>query len=192
MFENEACLWKAFQEGDLQAFELIYQRHATSMLAYGKRLCTDPQLVADCVQDVFIDIWTQRKTLRSLSTIRYYLFRIMRNKLARAYPLMTVPVGPAELLHDDQLSPSIEHLITQQESRQQQVRQLQEAIQQLPGRQREAIMLAFYHDFSNEEIAGIMGINQQSVVNHLNRAFTTLRELVIRSMFLLLAFLPLA
>ena len=36
-------------------------------------------------------------------------------------------------------------------------------------------MLAFFHNFSNDEIARIMGINHQSVINNLNRAFAALR-----------------
>ncbi|MEZ0483635.1 RNA polymerase sigma factor [Fibrella aquatica] len=182
MFDDEAHLWSAFQRGDINAFEVIYERHSASLLAYGKRLCADHHLIKDLVQDIFIDIWTSRKTLRDLHTIRYYLFKIMRNRLAKLHQ------RTPSLVHDDQsalyenlLSPSIEHLITQQETDTRQLSQLQHAITQLPERQREAIMLAFYHDFSNDEIAGIMNINHQSVINHLNRALSNLRELVLRS-----------
>ena len=181
MYQDEAHLWKAFQQGDIKAFEVIYDMHASTLIAYGKRLCTDQHLVKDLVQDIFIDIWTRRKTLRDLHTIRYYLFKIMRNRLSKMHQKTAhlVSEGPFADI-DDQFTPSIEFLITQQETSTHQHCQLQHAIKQLPDRQREAIMLAFYHDFSNDEIAGIMNINHQSVINHLNRALTTLRELFSR------------
>lgn len=185
-FEDEASLWNAFQQGEIYAFELIYQTHASTLLAYGKRLCADHDLVSDMVQDIFVEIWTRRATLRDLHTIKYYLFRIMRNKLARLHQKTAHFVSDSqEWVADDLFTPSIEFLITQQEASQHQLSRLQQAIAQLPERQREAIMLAFYHDFSNEEIAGIMGINHQSVINHLNRALISLRGLVSKLMLLL-------
>lgn len=179
MFQSESHLWKAFQQGDIKAFGVIYETYAASILSYGKRLTTDHDLVRDLVQDVFVDIWTRRATLRDLHTIKYYLFKILRNKLARTHQKTALFVRQGHVsLNNEPFSPSIEFLITQQEASTQQSSQLQDAITRLPDRQREAIMLAFYHDFTNEEIAGIMGINHQSVVNHINRALVALRGLL--------------
>ena len=184
-FQDEASLWSAFQQGDIHAFEVIYQTHASTLLSYGKRLCADHDLVGDVVQDIFVEIWTRRATLRDLHTIKFYLFRIMRNKLARLHQKTVLFVHDSqESVADDLFTPSIEFLITQQETNQHQSSRLQQAVTQLPDRQREAIMLAFYHDFSNEEIAGIMGINHQSVINHLNRALISLRGMVSKIMLL--------
>ncbi|ADB38777.1 RNA polymerase sigma factor [Spirosoma linguale] len=188
-FEDEASLWEAFQQGDIQAFEVVYQTHVSALLAYGKHLCRDHDQVSDVVQDVFVDIWTRRATLRSLHTIRYYLFRIMRNKLARLRQ-------NAVLFIDDQQTPppkdlltqSIEFLISQQETNQHQIAQLKQGISRLPDRQHEAIILAFYHNLSNDEIADLMGINHQSVINHLNRALASLRCVVDKAFLLLLYF----
>jgi RNA polymerase sigma factor (sigma-70 family) len=180
MFLTESALWNAFQRGDVNAFEEIYRTHSAPLFAYGKRLCADHDLVQDTVQDIFVEIWTRRATLRDLHTIKYYLFRIMRNKLARLHQKAAVLVHDDDVSFDFQrlFSPAIDDLITQEETSVEQVARLQQSIRQLPGRQREAIMLAFYDNFSNEEIAGIMGINHQSVINHLNRGLTTLRDLL--------------
>jgi RNA polymerase sigma factor (sigma-70 family) len=178
MVESESDLWSSFQKGNISAFEEIYRVHAAPLFAYGKRLCGDPDLVQDTVQDIFVEIWTRRATLRDLHTIKYYLFRIMRNKLSRLHQKAAALVYDDELSFDFQrlFSPAVDELIMQQETSTEQVARLQQSIEQLPGRQREAIILAFYDNFSNEEIAGIMGINHQSVINHLNRGLTTLRD----------------
>jgi RNA polymerase sigma factor (sigma-70 family) len=51
---------------------------------------------------------------------------------------------------------------------------LRTLIKQLPKRQQEAINLRYYHDFSNEEIAKIMGVNYQSAANFI---FLAIRKL---------------
>ncbi len=193
MFHDERYLWKAFQQGDIQAFEVLYETYASTLISYGNRLSSDHDLVQDLVQDVFVDIWTRRATLRSLDTIKYYLFKILRNKLSKAHQITAHFMSEGQLPADgDPFSPSIEVLIMQQEVSTQQHAQIQDAILQLPDRQREAIMLAFYHDFSNEEIAGIMGINHQSVTNLLNRALGSLRGLLSRFYTILLLLSQLA
>ena len=169
----------AFQRGDLRAFEELYVAHSAALFAYGNKLCADHQLVADAVQDVFVDSWTQRGTMNNVQQLRFYLFKMLRNKLARVHK------NAANFQSDDTLAthqlptePSVEQRIVQQETHDQQQRNVQRAIAELPERQREAVMLAFYHNFTNDQIAGIMGISHQSVLNHLNRAFKFLRSVV--------------
>lgn len=180
MVQTESNLWDAFQQGDIEAFETIYRTHSSALLAYGKRLCTDHDVVKDTVQDIFVEIWMRRGNLRSLHTIKFYLFKIMRNKLSKRHQKSAgfSSTDELSLVEDELLTPSVELLITQEETITDQQTRLQGAIALLPARQREAVMLAFYHDFSNEEIAGIMGINHQSVTNHLNRAYSSLRNIL--------------
>lgn len=178
MIQTESNLWDAFQRGDIEAFETIYRTNSAALLAYGKRLSKDHDLVKDAVQDIFVEIWMRRGNLRSLHTIKFYLFKIMRNRLSKLHQKGAAFSSTDELslAEDELLTPSVELLITQEETITDQQTRLQRAIVSLPARQREAVMLAFYHNFSNEEIAGIMGINHQSVTNHLNRAYTSLRD----------------
>ncbi|MFC0186482.1 RNA polymerase sigma factor, sigma-70 family [Pseudarcicella hirudinis] len=187
---DDALLWDAFRRGDEEAFELIYRTHSSTLLSYGKRICPDHDLVKDALQDVFVEIWKRRENLRDLHTIKFYLFRVMRNRLTLLMQNNLTSYGddfPEK--NEDLLSPSIDFILMEQETITHQQTKLQEAISSLPSRQREAIMLAFYEDFSNEEIAKIMGINYQSVLNHLNRAYLSLRELLTEITLLLSLFL---
>lgn len=176
---DETHLLLAFRQGDRQAFEQIYVAHSAALFSYGARLCTDQQLVADLIQDVFVDIWTQRSTLMTIQTLRFYLFRILRNKLAKAYRTEVSFMADHTLAtHQLLMEPSAEQFIIQQETQRHQHQYVQQAVAKLPSRQREAVMLAFYHDFTNDQIAGIMGISHQSVINHLNRAFKSMRAVI--------------
>lgn len=180
-FATDALLWDAFREGDVLAFEQLYNAHAGPLLVYGKRLSTDTAQVADAVQDVFLEIWKRRATLTTPNAIRFYLFRIMRNRLVGHLTRTTDPLHQASDLTDvdDRLSsPSLETLLTELDTQQQQQVRLRRAVESLPPRQQEALTLAYYHQFSNEEVAQIMGINPQSVTNHISRAILALRQLL--------------
>ncbi|HET7178959.1 MAG TPA: sigma-70 family RNA polymerase sigma factor, partial [Chryseosolibacter sp.] len=56
-----------------------------------------------------------------------------------------------------------------------QMAHLKDLITKLPRRQQEAINLRYYHNFSNEEIARIMGVNYQSACKFLYSALKTLK-----------------
>ncbi|CCG99682.1 RNA polymerase, sigma-24 subunit, ECF subfamily [Fibrella aestuarina BUZ 2] len=186
-FETDALLWKAFTKGNTQAFEQLYRAHAGPLLTYGKRLHPNSAAVADAVQDVFLEIWKYRATLTTPANIRYYLLRIMRNRLTGSLSLRSDPLHQADDLDgvENLLSiPSVETLLSDLDRRELQVNRLRRAVDTLPARQQEALVLAYYHQLSNEEIASLMGINTQSVINNINRAIHALRQLLISVLLL--------
>jgi RNA polymerase sigma factor (sigma-70 family) len=52
---------------------------------------------------------------------------------------------------------------------------LASALRRLPGRQREAIVLRYYADFSEAEVAAAMGISRGAVKSHTARGMAALR-----------------
>jgi RNA polymerase sigma factor (sigma-70 family) len=53
---------------------------------------------------------------------------------------------------------------------------LEAAVMALPRRQREVVVLRYYLDLSEEQIAKLLGIRRGSVKSHASRAVATLRE----------------
>jgi DNA-directed RNA polymerase specialized sigma24 family protein len=56
-------LWQAFKNGDVEAFRDLHQIHSGYLLNYGLRLHNVLNVVEDCVQEVFIDLWQYRQNL---------------------------------------------------------------------------------------------------------------------------------
>ncbi len=71
---------------------------------------------------------------------------------------------------------SPEDLMVENETRQSLHEHLLQALNLLPARQREAVYLRYYEELSYKEVASIMGVNYQSVVNLLFKAMTALRK----------------
>lgn len=155
-------LWESLKSGDKAAFAEMYRKYIFILLNYGSKLSGDNALVEDCIQDLFIDGWQSRARLNSTTSIKFYLFKALRNRIYRykgnnAYA--TEPLeGHTALLKDS----SFEEQIIQMEIESSQMKHMREKVDQLPLRQREAINLRFYHNFSNEEIANLMGISYPS------------------------------
>jgi DNA-directed RNA polymerase specialized sigma24 family protein len=52
------------------------------------------------------------------------------------------------------------------------------ALYRLPGRQREAVLLRYYSELPEEQIANIMGLSRRAVARHTERARVSLRRLL--------------
>jgi len=172
-------LWNAFREGDQCAFKRIYELYAKELVSYGYKITTNVQLVEDSIHDLFIELWQSRTNLSETDSIRFYLFRSLRNKINRAqqrdvfYQSVSVE-GIDGTCEED----TCESRLIKDESYEQLLRQLKQGYGRLSPRQQQAIDLRFTHHFSNEEVAHIMGVNYQSACKFIYTALKTLREAV--------------
>jgi RNA polymerase sigma factor (sigma-70 family) len=174
---DDLAIWQAFKKGDKEAFAQIYQHFIDELLRYGYRVTTDRQLIKDSIQDLFLHLWNTRENLSDTDSIRFYLYRSLRNRILKNIENSQEEAIDSMAVFENILHElSIEEKVIGDESQSEQVKKLRNAIQQLPKRQQEAIQLRYYHDFSLDEIAEIMQVNNQSVRNFLHRAISDLRE----------------
>jgi len=78
---SDKQLWKTFKAGGKTDFAQIYEKHAAVLYNYGRHIRTDQALVKDCIQELFIDIWKNRKTLGATDSIKFYLLKSLRRKI---------------------------------------------------------------------------------------------------------------
>ncbi|GAB3985974.1 sigma-70 family RNA polymerase sigma factor [Spirosoma daeguense] len=162
------------------AFTWIYNRFIKDLLRYGHRVSGNQQLIKDSIHDLFLHLWLHRETLSDTDNIRFYLFRSLRNRIVHnskgASPIAWPDV---EQILDKVFSDlPLEHTIIEQEGSEGQIKALRKAIDRLSKRQQEVIQLRYFHDFSLEEIASVMQINNQSVRNLIHRSISQLKEFV--------------
>ncbi|WP_229203350.1 RNA polymerase sigma factor [Dyadobacter jejuensis] len=186
----DIALWNAFRKGDYHAFNKIYERYSKDLLSYGLKITNDIQLTEDSLHDLFIDLWTSRKNLSDTNSIKFYLFKALRNKISNAktrdhfYQMKDLST---ETANADEFV--IETYLIDTETQNHLEYQLKKNFQQLSPRQQQALNLRFYHHFKNEEIAEIMGVNYQSACKFIYSGIKALKEAVrILSIFLLANF----
>jgi RNA polymerase sigma-70 factor (ECF subfamily) len=175
---NEATLWDSIKNGNHQSFSVFYDTHIQALDRYAQRMTKDNQLIADAIQDVFLEVWKNRQTLNQPTSWRYYLLAMVRNriiKLAKNETGMYANEG-WENYEDDTETP--EELLIISELLESQKNRLQLYFEQLPNNQQQVLTLRFFEELSYPEIADFLQIREQSVRNLIQRAIQKLRELM--------------
>lgn len=175
---TEIQLWQQFRQGSRDAFEQLCQYFYRDLHFYGSRFTHDTDLLKDCLQDLFVDLWMYRHKVVETVYIRPYLYKSLRRKIYREVLRQASQVGEEMLPFDDinNQNPTAEYTLVQTELSEYQSSRLNTLLARLSARQREAIHLKFYAELSNEEIADILLVNKQSVANLLYRGLSRLRD----------------
>ena len=153
---------------DLAVIEL-YAMHYPALVRLAAMLVRDTPTAEEVVQDAFIamhDGWSRlRDTERALAYMRQAVVNRSRSVLRHR---MVVEKNQQKPPPD---MPSAEHGALALLERSAVVA----ALRGLPERQREAIVLRFYADLSEAEIAAAMGISRGAVKSHTSRGMAALR-----------------
>lgn len=127
----------------------------------------NPTDAEDLTQDVYLKALRNIKSLTDLSLVKFWLFRVARNTcldFGRKHKLRRHSSLKPEYEQHESRTPESQ-LVSRE-----QLRSLKTAIQQLPKKQREALILKEYGDLSCQEIAATLKIKHGTVMSRLNRA----------------------
>ena len=173
---NDVVLWQQLKAGDKSALERIYRQYAADLLKYGRKFSRSEQLVEDCLQDMFVELWRNRTGLGSTDSILRYLLVSIRRKVIRESVRSRKLVSdqePTEYQFDVVIAVD-EALITAELSAERAAR-VKAAMESLSKRQKEVIYLKYITGLDYEDISEIMGVNYQSVRNLVSNALKKLR-----------------
>ena len=175
---KDLSIWNSFRAGSREAFDFIFKQEAPALLAYGTKFTTDQDLVLDCIQDLFVELWNRRHNLGETTSIRFYLLRALRRRIVKTlHGIQRFEAAAEQAMHfQDQVNFSTEHLWLLQEAEQSSRARLRRAIDSLTRRQRESIYLKYFQGMSNEAVAEVMGLTQSSVNTLVSQAVKALRE----------------
>ena len=174
---SDIALWNQLRSGDEEAFSSLFERYYSTLVNYGKTLMTGEDRVKDCVQDVFVDIWSYRHKLNEAIVVKAYLLSSVRKRIARLHHREHIfsnikHIDSLEFLFDF----SNEDRLIADETTAKKVEQLNKSINQLSDRQKEAIYLRYHQVLTVEQVAEVLNLNYQSTKNLLHRAILQLRK----------------
>ncbi len=159
---SDEVLWKAFRKGDEEALTCIYNQYVGKMYNYGCQFTQEREIVRDCIQELFVELIHKRRQLGNTASIKFYLFKSLRRKLMRSLKKKQLYVSTKET-HAPGNFKVLEDPCTKfihQEVSQQTKTIITEGCNQLPAKQREALLLYFYEGLSYREIAETMGMTR--------------------------------
>ncbi len=152
-------------------FEILFDTHARTLHSFVYYKCGDKQQAEDIVQEAFIKLWDNcakviyEKAKSFLYTVanNRFLNEVAHQKVVLKYQLDSTNKTNKE---------TPEYLLEEKEF----MDKLQQAIADLPSRQREVFLLSRMEKKTYKEIAEIVGISVKAVEKRMHKALEILRE----------------
>ena len=172
---NEKRLLTELKNGSFQAFERLYNMYSGKLYNFIMRISSGNQYMAEeVVQSAFIRVWEVRERVEPESSFISFLCTIAKNLLMNMYQRQTVEYVYNEYLkntgvdRDSQTEESID------------LRFLNEYIdslaEELPAQRKKIFILSKRQNYTNKEIAEMMGISESTVATQLSLAVKFMRE----------------
>lgn len=174
---TDEALMLAYQAGDIQAFDELYERHKNKLFGFLMRGLGRRAQAEDCFQEVWRRMIQSRERYQPQAKFSTWLYQIANNLLTDQYrrhapeqaamQQMANEPKPENRMSSDPLEG-----VSDFERR----RRVQLAMEQLPDEQRVALQLRLEHEYSLEQIAEITGASRETVKSRLRYAQAKLIE----------------
>lgn len=163
------------QEGDTESFSKIYDMFFLQVYRY-TAFRVPAEVAEDLVADIFVKAWEKLHTYKARKNVPFaaWLFRIARHTVIDAYRthrgFEEIPEG---LMDTDVFNKADTKL-----GRDEMLHLVNTAIDKLPGRYREILMLSFMAELPHSEIARVLHITEGAVRILKHRALKKLETLL--------------
>jgi RNA polymerase sigma-70 factor, ECF subfamily len=175
------------REGNIQAFNLLVDRHRGAVYSVGLRYMRSPDLADDVAQDTFLRAYNALDTFRNDGGkgFRSWLLRIAANRsldLLRARSRRPADSLEAALENEDSAwePEDVRETPAAFTERDAMGEKLEDALGKLSEDQRLVVILYDIHGHSYEEIAEISGVAVGTVKSRLHRGRARLRDVLIQ------------
>ena len=181
---DDEDLMELFQQGTVQAFDLLVGRYRDALAHYVYRFVGDNKEVEDLLQETFLRVYRNRHSYRRIARFSTWLYTIAGNLARSEYRKrkrrQTQSLQgtnrddePYEMeIPDGALSPD------EVAAGKLQDRHIQEALYRVPVDFREVVVLRDVQQLAYEDIAAITGLPMGTVKSRINRGRTKLQHLL--------------
>ncbi len=174
---NDTALMLRYQDGDVGAFETLYNRHRGPLFRFVLRQVGNQQFAEDVFQEVWSRIIRNRENYRPTARFTTYIYHIARNCAVDHYRRTA---KQADVLSADDSGVAEPVAATgnpvaaaaNRDTR----NALSAALGELPAEQREAFLLREESGMSLDEIATVTGVGRETVKSRLRYALGKLRQ----------------
>lgn len=153
-----------------EAITTLYAAHYTEMVRLAALLVRSSGEAEEIVQDSFVAMHDKWRRLREPEKAVGYLRRTVVNRTRSSQ--RRDRVADKHMSTEIEVSPSAEKHALAAESRAAVI----DALHRLPTRQREVLVLRYYGNLSEADIAATLGISRGAVKSHASRGMTALRS----------------
>jgi RNA polymerase sigma-70 factor (ECF subfamily) len=178
--ERDAELMLRVRAGDDTSFGLLLERHRGPVVHFLYRMVQNQPVSEELAQEVFLRVYRSRATYEPTAKFTTWLFRIATH-LALNWIRDGKKEKHQESLDEDLLDGMDRQVADRQQTIEQEMvyevklREVRQAIEALPEKQRAAVLMHKYQDLEYSQIARTLGCSESAVKSLLFRAYESLR-----------------
>jgi len=169
---------KEISKHNHKVFKKFFDNHYKNLVLYANGYLFDKDSSEDIVQEVFIYIWENADKLKIESSLKGYLFTMVRNKCFTY--LKSIKITDNYEFLEFNINFVTEHIFdsTTEEDKKIVYHQILKIVDTLPDKMQQVVKLKFLHNYKYSEISEELGISINTVKTQLKRAKSRITELV--------------
>jgi len=161
------------REGRVEMLAVLFERYHVRLFNFFLRLTADRPLSEDLTQELFLRILKYRHTFRGESKFSTWMYQIARNlhidQLRSRHP--EIPID--DLFKE---KPSTQPCPAQNAETRQEADLLAQALERLPLRKREVLLLSRFQNLKYQEVARLLECSVENVKTLVHRSLKELRR----------------
>jgi RNA polymerase sigma factor (sigma-70 family) len=165
---DDSKIWSDFKNGNGDVLIYLYHKYVAQLLRFGIQFAPR-DVVKDSIQDLFLYLKERKDQTVEVKNISAYLYkslyRIINKKVDLAKNLSSLDM--INEVKGWRIVVSDEVKLIEQEQRNEQSNKLQDGLDNLSAKQRQALLLYYYEGFTHQEITDIMDLKNKSSVRKL-------------------------
>lgn len=169
---NDYNLIQLLQKGNVTAFDSLFEVYSPKLYGFALKYFKNETDAEELVQEVFVKVWENRKTLKSELSFKSYLFTIALNQIRKHFNKKATSLRYLESLQND---PEFSDQ-TSTDDYETTLRQIYRIIDQMPERRREIFLKSKLEGKSSKEVAAELNISPGTVDNQVSEALRFTRS----------------
>lgn len=183
LHNNDEAIMFSFREGNKEAFRWVYDRMVRPLTYFVENIIHSQVDAEDIVANAFYKLFHARANMRSFEHVKRWLYVIVRNE---SIDYLRAKTRQKESQHDlAYLESGVEEQAETERVRTILLQDIHKEIERLPKQRKTILRLYFFEQKNTSEIAEIMQLSPQTVLNHKTKALDALRRSGLRLKWLL-------
>lgn len=172
-FQADNELVERLREGDVEAFDQVYQRYAGKLYAFSLKYLKSKEEAEELVQSVFLKVWENQKKLKKETSFKSYLFTIAYNEICNIFrrrkyqQSFFANLGIESTEASGETEEQIDFLFVKE--------QVDQIVAQLPEKYRTVFFKSRQEGKSTKEISDELNLSKGTVDNYISESLKFIR-----------------
>ncbi|ESA35202.1 rna polymerase sigma sigma-70 family [Leptolyngbya sp. Heron Island J] len=173
--ETDEALFTSLQQGNKAALAVLYDRYSRLVYTVAFRILNNGPEAEDLTQEIFLNLWQKQTYNPKRSALSRFLSTVTRNRAIDRVRSRSIRRRILKGLVPQSQPVTSFSLPVEQASLGERSQRVREALKNLPEKQRELLWLAYYHGFSQSEIANHTNIPLGTVKSRMRQGLLKLK-----------------